>query len=223
MSDPATAPVTIPIVFDPETAEEAPRSGTGSRGGLVSDARGMAIATLVSRGTGFARVAALTAVLGIGSLRQAFALRDTKTPALVQCAVSAILVGVDLLLAAMLPAHLRVFGLAAGHACAYLAGVLISAAALRRRLGPRSRRDTQARILPLLGRLAPAASTAGAAAAGVAAVMHQHLSAGWGGDLLVLTAAGTLGLLVYIAGIIVMRVPEALAGVNALRARARVR
>jgi putative peptidoglycan lipid II flippase len=149
--------------------------------------------------------------------RAFYALRDTKTPALVQSAVSAVLIGTDLLLAAVLPLDWRVFGLAAGHAGAYLIGVLISAAALQRRLGPRA--DTAQRLLPLLARLACAALLAGAAAAGLAAVLHPHLRAGPSGALIVLSTAAPLAVFVYLAALVALRVPEARAGLRALQPR----
>jgi putative peptidoglycan lipid II flippase len=173
------------------------------------------------------RVGRVLAVFAVGLLpfsiyqlqaRAFYALRDTRTPALVQCAVCAVLIGVDVLLAAVLPTHLRVFGLAAGHACAYLVGVVISAIALSRRLGPRGQVDA-VRALPLLVRLAPAALAAGAAAAGLSAILHSRLSPGPTGSLLVLAPAALLALVVYTAIAVGLRVPEAQAGVRLLDPR----
>jgi len=170
------------------------------------------------------RVGWVLAVFAVGLLpfsvyqlqsRAFYAMRDTRTPALVQCAVSAVLVALDLLLAALLPDDMRVFGLAAGHAAAYVVGVLISVIALRRRLGPRAAVDA-GRSFALTSRLVPAALLAGAAAAGLAAVLHQHLAAGPMGSLVVLLAAGALGILVYLAGILALRVPEARAGLRSV-------
>ncbi|HST82670.1 MAG TPA: murein biosynthesis integral membrane protein MurJ [Kineosporiaceae bacterium] len=172
------------------------------------------------------RIGWVLAVFAVGLLpfslyqlqaRAFYALRDTKTPALVQSAVSAVLIGTDLLLAAVLPLHWRVFGLAAGHAGAYLIGVLISAAALHRRLGPRA--DAAQPLLTLLTRLVPAALLAGAVAAGLAAVLHPHLPAGPFGALIVLSTAAPLAVLVYLATLVVLRVPEARAGLRALHPR----
>jgi putative peptidoglycan lipid II flippase len=173
------------------------------------------------------RVGWVLAVFAVGLLpfsiyqlqaRAFYALRDTRTPALVQCAVCVVLIGVDVFLAAVLPTDLRVFGLAGGHACAYLVGVGISAIALKRRLGPRAEADA-IRALPLLVRLAPAALVAGAAAAGLATILHSRLSAGPMGSLLVLAPAVVLAVLVYIAIAVVLRVPEARAGVRLLDRR----
>lgn len=184
------------------------------------------------------RVGWVLAVFAVGLLpfsvyqiqsRAFYAMRDTRSPALVQCAVSAVLIGLDLLLTVVLPDDLRVFGLAAGHAGAYLVGVVISAIALRRRLGhqaeakdqgeptePDQRRPPAGLILAT--RLAPAAGLAGAAAAGLAAALHPHLAPGPIGSLIVLIAAGILGVLVYLTMIVVLRVPEAQAGLRSIRA-----
>ncbi len=170
------------------------------------------------------RVGWVLAVFAVGLLpfsvyqlqaRAFYAMRDTKTPSLVQCAVSAVLIGVDLLLAAVLPLHLRIFGLAAGHAGAYLIGVLISATTLRRRLGPRS--DDATSMVSLLARLVPAALLAGTTAAGLATALHPHLPDGPLGALVVLATAGTIAVLVYLAAIVALRVPEARSSLRRLR------
>jgi putative peptidoglycan lipid II flippase len=147
--------------------------------------------------------------------RAFYAMRDTRTPALVQCVVSAVLIGIDLLLTVLLPDDLRVFGLAAGHAGAYLVGAVISAVALRRRLGARA--DGTGGRSGLAFRLAPAAGLAGAGAAGLAVVLHRSLPPGPLGSLIVLIAAGALGVLIYLAAIIALRVPEALAVLRRLK------
>lgn len=173
---------------------------------------------------GARRVGWVLAVFAVGLLpfsvyqlqsRAFYALRDTRTPALLQCAVSATLIGIDLLLATVLPDDVRVFGLAAGHAGAYVVGVMISAIALRQRLGRRSNADAT-RVIPLLVQLTPAVLVAGAAAAGLAAVLRSHLAQGPVGSLVILSAAGALGIVVYVVGILILRVPEALAGLRAV-------
>jgi putative peptidoglycan lipid II flippase len=172
------------------------------------------------------RVGWVLAVFAVGLLpfslyqlqaRAFYALRDTRTPALVQCAVAVVLIGANVLLAATLPSDLRVFGLAASHAGAYLIGVGISTVAVRRRLGPRG--EDAERVLPLLARLIPAALIAGLAAAGLAAVLHRYLPDGPLGALLVLTPAVTLAAITYLAVIVVLRVPEARSGLRLLDPR----
>jgi putative peptidoglycan lipid II flippase len=152
--------------------------------------------------------------------RAFYAMQDTRTPSLVQCAVSAVLIAVDLLLAWVLPNDLRVFGLAAGHAAAYVVGVMISGIALRRRLGPRPGAGGGGRFWPgltLVTRLVPAAGLAAAAAAAASVALHQHLPSGPMASFVVLAVAGTLGGAVYLGVIIVLRIPEARAGLRSLR------
>jgi len=67
------------------------------------------------------------------TLRGFYALEDTKTPFLVQCAVAGTNVGVALLLTVLLPV-VGSAGLAASFSIAYVVGALVSTAALSRRL-----------------------------------------------------------------------------------------
>jgi putative peptidoglycan lipid II flippase len=68
-------------------------------------------------------------------LRAFYAMQDTRTPTLVQLSVGATMVGVDLVLYAVLPDELKVAGLAAGHACSFVVGLLVCSAVLSRRIG----------------------------------------------------------------------------------------
>jgi putative peptidoglycan lipid II flippase len=68
-------------------------------------------------------------------LRAFYALQDTRTPMLINLGVNATLVAVDVPLYLALPDDLKVLGLAAGHACSFLAGLLICSRVLSRRLG----------------------------------------------------------------------------------------
>jgi len=68
-------------------------------------------------------------------LRSFYAMQDTRTPTLVNLAVNATLVVVDLVLYAVLPDDLKVVGLAAGHATSFLAGLLLCSSVLSRRVG----------------------------------------------------------------------------------------
>jgi putative peptidoglycan lipid II flippase len=196
------------------------------------------------------RVGWVLAVFAVGLLpfsvyqlqsRAFYAMRDTRTPALVQCAVSAVLIVVDVVLSALLPDDQRVFGLAAGHAAAYSAGVMISAVALRRRLGPaldhhldRGRSDPNSGLdvpqslsgrqdpgwrgsVGFVARLLVATLLAAVAAGGLAALLHPWLSPGPMGSFAVLLAAGSLGVLVYLGAILTLAVPEARAGLRRLR------
>jgi putative peptidoglycan lipid II flippase len=68
-------------------------------------------------------------------LRAFYALQDTRTPTLINLGVNVTLVVVDVALYLVLPDSQKVLGLAAGHACSFLAGLLICSRVLSRRLG----------------------------------------------------------------------------------------
>lgn len=65
-----------------------------------------------------------------------YAMRDTKTPALLNIPVVALRVGVDLLLYVVLPATLVAAGLMAGNAISFVVAAVVGYLLLRRRLGP---------------------------------------------------------------------------------------
>jgi len=73
-------------------------------------------------------------------LRAFYAVQDTRTPALINVVVNAVMVVADLGLYAALPPHQRVIGLALGHSASYLAGFALTNAVLDRRL-PNRRRE----------------------------------------------------------------------------------
>ena len=68
-------------------------------------------------------------------LRGFYALHDTRTPALINVAVNAAMVAVDVVLFKLLRGDARLVGLAVGYATSYAVGVAISTTLLRRRLG----------------------------------------------------------------------------------------
>ncbi len=68
-------------------------------------------------------------------LRAFYALQDTRTPTLINLCVNVTLVVVDVALYALLPDRYAVLGLAAGHACSFLAGLVLCSRVLSRRLG----------------------------------------------------------------------------------------
>jgi len=68
-------------------------------------------------------------------LRAFLAMRDSRTPALVNLLVTAVNIGVDVALYLSLSGRARVVGLAIGFSVSYAVGVLIQAVLLRRRLG----------------------------------------------------------------------------------------
>ena len=68
-------------------------------------------------------------------LRAFYAMQDTRTPTLINLGVNVTVVTADLLLYAVLPADLKVVGLAAGHALSFAAGLVLCSAVLSRRVG----------------------------------------------------------------------------------------
>jgi len=68
-------------------------------------------------------------------LRAWLAMRDARTPFLVNLAITAVNIGVDVALYLSLSGRARVVGLAIGFSVSYAVGVLIQAGLLRRRLG----------------------------------------------------------------------------------------
>ncbi len=152
--------------------------------------------------------------------RAFYAMKDTRTPALVQVAVSVVLVGVDVGLSAVVRSTDRVYALAAGHAVAYLAGVALSVVLLRRRIG-RSPLPTATRssIGSLLFRLVVAAVIGAAVAGGIARLTGSVLPDGPLGAGVTLAVALPVGAAVYLAVVLALRVGEARQLVGGIRAR----
>lgn len=123
-------------------------------------------------------------------LRGFYAMHDTRTPALINIAVNAVMVAVDIVLFRSLDGDARLVGLALGYAASYAAGVAISTTVLRRRLGGMDGRTVTRLVVRT------------ALAAGIAAVPAYLLSrlvqmmAGSdvvGSALAVMVGAGALG------------------------------
>lgn len=182
-----------------------------------------------------AQIGKVLAVFALGLLpfsiyqvqsRVFYALGDTKTPALVQVAVSTAMVVVDLAASAALPEHLRVYGLAGGLVVANCVGAVVTTGLVRRRLRPAQGVGVaDARSRPSLGgalsRMTAAGLAGAAAAAMVAAVLAEALPPDWiGAGLLVLTAA-VAEIVVYVAILLLLRVDEvrAVLAPNGLRRR----
>jgi putative peptidoglycan lipid II flippase len=78
-----------------------------------------------------------------------YAMRDTKTPALINMPVVALRVGIDVLLFVVLPATLVAAGLMAGNGISFVAAAAIGYGLLRRRLGPLGLRQVFATLIRL--------------------------------------------------------------------------
>ena len=151
-------------------------------------------------------------------LRAFYALGDTRTPALVQVAASAVMVIVDVGAAWVLPADLRVYGLAAGLVLSAGAGAALTSALVGRRLGVHpERRGARWRLaLPLVA----AGAVEALLVAGCRWLLTPHVPAGWTGATLVLVAGAGLGLAGYGLVLLRLKVPEAIAVVGVVRGRA---
>jgi putative peptidoglycan lipid II flippase len=136
-------------------------------------------------------------------LRAFYASGDTRTPTLVNLAVNAVVVAVDLLLYALLPRDLKVAGLAVGHATSFLAGLLVCSRVVARRLGPGDGTVLRGGV-----RCAVAAGVPALAALAVAAGVRALLGQGPLAALLALALAGPLLLAGYALLAARLRVPE---------------
>lgn len=113
-------------------------------------------------------------------LRGFYAMRDTRTPALINIAVNAVMVGVDFALYKTLHGDARLVGLAVGYAASYAAGVAVSTAVLSRRLNG----IDGAAVVRLLVRVLLAASLAALPAYVVSRLAQSVVGTGLAGSAL---------------------------------------
>ena len=137
-------------------------------------------------------------------LRAFYAMQDTRTPTLINAVVNLTLVGVGTLLYVLLPDRYEVLGLAAGHACSFLAGLLVCSRVLSRRLGGLD----LSLVVRTVVRCLLAAALPGALALGVAAVVGRELGRGPGGALVAVLLGGAVLGVGYVLGTRRLRVPE---------------
>jgi putative peptidoglycan lipid II flippase len=154
-------------------------------------------------------------------LRGFYALQDTRTPFLVQVWIAVTMMVNALIVARFATADRTTILLAAGFSAAYVLGAIISLSVLRRRIGGLAR-------LPLLGHIAHVmlpAALSGAAAFGVVSVLDGRLDGlpGWFANLVVLTAAGTIGLALFVATAYAARISEVREAITLIVRRVRPR
>ena len=137
-------------------------------------------------------------------LRSFYAMQDTRTPTLVNLAVNATVVVVDLVLFAVLPDDLKVVGLAAGQAASYVVGLLVVSRVLRRRTGG----FEGAHVVRTAVRCLAAAVPAGLLALAAGALVARLLGTGPLGAGVTLLVGGSLLLAGYLLLVSRMRVPE---------------
>ncbi|WP_191843761.1 murein biosynthesis integral membrane protein MurJ [Catellatospora chokoriensis] len=137
-------------------------------------------------------------------VRGFYALQDTKTPALISAGVATIGVAGCAGAIWLLPRADIVLGVPAAYAIAYSAGLLVSAALLRRRLGRIDGRRLIATHLRTLGAAAISAACAILATRALTPVVGN----GWTASLTVLAAAGAAGIVGYVAAGLLLRLTE---------------
>jgi putative peptidoglycan lipid II flippase len=133
-----------------------------------------------------------------------YAIRDTRTPALVNLAVVAAKVGVDLTLYATLPPRNVVEGLMWGNTVSYLVAVIVSGWLLSRRLGGLD----AGRVIRTVVRLSIAAAVGGLLAWAVADGVVSRLGTGPSAAVAVLVTGSVLGGVAYVAVALRLRVAE---------------
>lgn len=137
-------------------------------------------------------------------LRAFYAVRDARTPAVLNIWVNAVNVAADLILYVVLPDRWRVVGLALGYAVSYAVGLALMSRALRARIGgldgPRVMRTTV--------RLVAAALPAGGVAVGLATLARALLGAGRFGAYAGLALGLAAGALLFWQAARRMRVTE---------------
>jgi putative peptidoglycan lipid II flippase len=127
-------------------------------------------------------------------LRAFLAMRDSRTPMLVNVLVTAVNLGVDIALYLVLPSRAKVVGLAVGYAVSYAVGVALFTRLLRVRLG-RPRRD----VARTHARLTLAAVVAAVPTYAVARVLTAGLGLGPAAAFAALAVAALTGIAVFVA------------------------
>jgi putative peptidoglycan lipid II flippase len=137
-------------------------------------------------------------------LRAFYALQDTRTPTIINLAVNATLIAVDVPLYLALPDRYKVLGLAAGHACSFAAGLVVCSRVLSRRLGGLE----GALVVRTAVRCLAAALLPALAAAGLVAVALRALGDGTLGSLAALLLGAAILGVGYVAAAHRLRIPE---------------
>jgi putative peptidoglycan lipid II flippase len=126
-------------------------------------------------------------------LRAFYAMADSRTPALVMCAVAAVNIASGLLFATLMPSRDRAVALALAFALSYAVGAAICFRLLSRRLHG----VEGARLARTLARAGVAAALAAGIAYGMATLFRSVLGSGFSGSVVGLIVGGLLGIGFY--------------------------
>ena len=137
-------------------------------------------------------------------LRAFYAMQDTRTPTLINLWVNSTAVVLNVALYLLLPADLKVVGLALGQALSYVVGLLIVTRVLVRRTHARG----GGAIIRTGFRCLFAAVPAGLLALGVGALVERGLGQGPLAALVTVAVAGTVLVATYLVGVRDLHVPE---------------
>jgi putative peptidoglycan lipid II flippase len=148
-------------------------------------------------------------------LRVFYAMKDARTPTLIQLGMVAVRVPLLLLVPAVVEPDHVVAGLMLATSITYLTGWVIGDLALRRRLGGLRTRETFGPVL----RIAAAATVAGVVGALVRNVTDDLVGSSTAGSLVTVLVGTVFIGGVALAGLVVARVPEIREPLAALRAR----
>jgi putative peptidoglycan lipid II flippase len=142
-----------------------------------------------------------------------YALRDTRTPALLNIGAIAVRIGAIGLAYVLLPPSLTVVGTMTANTLSYLVALVLTGVVLRRRLGPLG----TTMLLRTLTRLALVGLVAGAAAWAVSWAAQAGLGSGTTGSLVAVLAGGSVLVVLFVIGAFALRVREVTDVVGILR------
>jgi putative peptidoglycan lipid II flippase len=148
-------------------------------------------------------------------LRVFYAMRDAKTPTLIQCGMVAVRVPLLLLVPVLVPPAHVVAGLMVVTSVTYVAGWIIGDVMLRRRFGDLRTGETLAPVL----RIAAVSAAAGLLGEIVVRLVGSVVGASTAGSLVTLLIGTVVIGAAAIAGAMVIRVPEIREPLAAVRAR----
>jgi putative peptidoglycan lipid II flippase len=148
-------------------------------------------------------------------LRAFYALRDTRTPALINIVATAVNIGADIALYELLQPRWRVVGLALGFGASYWVALVLTSRALGRRIDGLD----GYRVVRTYIRLVVASAIAGGLALAVARVIVRELGDGFTGSLVALALGTGIGVLMLLGLAHRMRIGELTQLVGAIRGR----